>query len=281
MFLCLKLTLQNYVLFSFLPTVLFVTLFGEIVYFFIMFSFLVEIRNLFNVRISRKFKCYVWSSVWWWIVLKLIIWVIAPPPSLAWSISILFFSTKCPVVARKRKLNYRWKDGESGDELHCLKWRWRRAPLPSGSLSPSPSVPSPSPQLPPDCSLQVMELLQQGNLARTTEPTAANRTSSRSHAVLQVSVRSRSRVRSTNEEVRTGRLFLIDLAGSERASHTLNRGKRLVEGAHINRSLLALGNCINALSEEEFFSLQLYDSVFLSCLCVTNINTAFNKQESE
>lgn len=29
---------------------------------------------------------------------------------------------------------------------------------------------------------------------------------------------------------------------------TQNRGKRLQEGAHINRSLLALGNCINALS---------------------------------
>ena len=28
-----------------------------------------------------------------------------------------------------------------------------------------------------------------------------------------------------------------------------NQGKRLQEGAHINRSLLALGNCINALAE--------------------------------
>ena len=28
-----------------------------------------------------------------------------------------------------------------------------------------------------------------------------------------------------------------------------NRGKRMIEGAHINRSLLALGNCINALSK--------------------------------
>lgn len=45
-----------------------------------------------------------------------------------------------------------------------------------------------------------------------------------------------------------GRLFLTDLAGSERAKKTKNRGKRLQEGAHINRSLLALGNCINALS---------------------------------
>lgn len=31
---------------------------------------------------------------------------------------------------------------------------------------------------------------------------------------------------------------------------TQNRGQRLKEGAHINRSLLALGNCINALSEK-------------------------------
>jgi len=37
------------------------------------------------------------------------------------------------------------------------------------------------------------------------------------------------------------------LAGSERASATNNRGLRMVEGANINRSLLALGNCINAL----------------------------------
>ena len=42
---------------------------------------------------------------------------------------------------------------------------------------------------------------------------------------------------------------MIDLAGSERAANTHNRGKRMVEGAHINRSLLALGNCINALSK--------------------------------
>jgi kinesin family protein 18/19 len=44
-------------------------------------------------------------------------------------------------------------------------------------------------------------------------------------------------------------LSLIDLAGSERASNTQNRGLRLIEGANINRSLLALGNCINALCD--------------------------------
>lgn len=49
--------------------------------------------------------------------------------------------------------------------------------------------------------------------------------------------------------VRTAKLSLVDLAGSERAAKTNNRGARLVEGANINKSLLALGNCINALSK--------------------------------
>ncbi|CAN0142621.1 unnamed protein product [Rangifer tarandus platyrhynchus] len=97
---------------------------------------------------------------------------------------------------------------------------------------------------------EIMQLLMRGNRQRTQEPTAANQTSSRSHAVLQVAVRQRSRARDVLQEVRQGRLFMIDLAGSERASQTQNRGQRMKEGAHINRSLLALGNCINALSDK-------------------------------
>ncbi|XP_040308224.1 kinesin-like protein KIF19 isoform X3 [Herpailurus yagouaroundi] len=98
--------------------------------------------------------------------------------------------------------------------------------------------------------LEIMQLLMKGNRQRTQEPTAANQTSSRSHAVLQVAVRQRSRVKNVLQEVRQGRLFMVDLAGSERASQTQNRGQRMKEGAHINRSLLALGNCINALSDK-------------------------------
>lgn len=90
---------------------------------------------------------------------------------------------------------------------------------------------------------EVIHLLLRGNKARTMEPTAANQTSSRSHALLSVTV-----IHSTPLGTKHGRLFLTDLAGSERAKKTKNRGKRLQEGAHINRSLLALGNCINALS---------------------------------
>lgn len=44
-------------------------------------------------------------------------------------------------------------------------------------------------------------------------------------------------------------MSLIDLAGSERASATNAKGARLREGANINRSLLALGNVINALAD--------------------------------
>ncbi|XP_060539992.1 kinesin-like protein KIF19 [Pantherophis guttatus] len=97
---------------------------------------------------------------------------------------------------------------------------------------------------------EIMQLLTKGNKERTQEPTAANKTSSRSHAVLQVSVKQTNRMKGIGEEVRVGRLFMVDLAGSERAAQTQNQGKRRKEGAHINRSLLALGNCINALSEK-------------------------------
>ncbi|XP_059682572.1 kinesin-like protein KIF19 [Gavia stellata] len=97
---------------------------------------------------------------------------------------------------------------------------------------------------------EIMQLLMKGNKQRTQEPTAANKTSSRSHAVLQVTVTQKSRRKAIGEKMRIGKLFMVDLAGSERAAQTQNRGKRMKEGAHINLSLLALGNCINALSEK-------------------------------
>lgn len=123
---------------------------------------------------------------------------------------------------------------------------------------------------------QVMALLQQGNQNRTTEPTRANETSSRSHAILQVTIELwllnetssvsfylsnllsfyiqvvieyRVRDASMNVVNRIGKLSLIDLAGSERALATDQRTVRSLEGANINRSLLALSSCINALVE--------------------------------
>jgi hypothetical protein len=94
---------------------------------------------------------------------------------------------------------------------------------------------------------QMAQLLREGNLRRTQEATRANLASSRSHAILEVRVQRTSRSAGKDHTVHTGRLHMIDLAGSERAASTGNHGQRMVEGQHINRSLLALGNCINAL----------------------------------
>ena len=100
----------------------------------------------------------------------------------------------------------------------------------------------------------VEALLEAGNAYRTTESTQLNMVSSRSHAVLQLRIQLGEK---------KGKLSLIDLAGSERASKTgvmsstnnIGRGgtnnntKRLNEGANINRSLLALANCISTLAD--------------------------------
>ncbi|KGU26680.1 kinesin family member 18/19 [Candida albicans P34048] len=96
---------------------------------------------------------------------------------------------------------------------------------------------------------EVMQLILEGNKNRTCSPTEANATSSRSHAVLQINVIQKDRTGDITEEHTFATLSIIDLAGSERAAATKNRGARLNEGANINKSLLALGNCINALCD--------------------------------
>lgn len=96
---------------------------------------------------------------------------------------------------------------------------------------------------------EVMDMIVKGNEYRTISPTEANATSSRSHAVLQINVAQKDRNADVNEPHTMATLSIIDLAGSERASATKNRGDRLIEGANINKSLLALGSCINALCD--------------------------------
>ena len=98
---------------------------------------------------------------------------------------------------------------------------------------------------------QVLELLAFGSTRRTTEATLANEVSSRSHAILQVVVTCKEVDSEGRSVTRTGKLSMIDLAGSERAAATGNTGIRMIEGAAINRSLLALGNCINRLAGVE------------------------------
>ncbi|GAA5926241.1 hypothetical protein JCM3775_000966 [Rhodotorula graminis] len=101
----------------------------------------------------------------------------------------------------------------------------------------------------PTCAHDVVEWITLGNTNRTVNFTEANATSSRSHAVLRVTVTQKPKAGGLTDTSTSACLSVIDLAGSERASVTKNRGERLNEGANINRSLLALGNCINALCD--------------------------------
>ena len=99
---------------------------------------------------------------------------------------------------------------------------------------------------------EVFKLLLKGNKNRTTETTNVNESSSRSHAVLQITIDNKQMNIKTNNQIpetTIGKFILVDLAGSERAANTQNSGLRLVEGGNINKSLLNLGTCINALVE--------------------------------
>eukprot|EP00612_Vaucheria_litorea_P000980 CAMPEP_0171460904 /NCGR_PEP_ID=MMETSP0945-20130129/5584_1 /TAXON_ID=109269 /ORGANISM="Vaucheria litorea, Strain CCMP2940" /LENGTH=599 /DNA_ID=CAMNT_0011987181 /DNA_START=196 /DNA_END=1995 /DNA_ORIENTATION=- len=89
---------------------------------------------------------------------------------------------------------------------------------------------------------QVQLLIDKGNRNRTTHSTEANSVSSRSHAICQIILRNR------NTNVVHGKLSLIDLAGSERGSETKSSDpQRRLEGAEINKSLLALKECIRSI----------------------------------
>eukprot|EP01059_Diplonema_ambulator_P028160 TRINITY_DN46897_c0_g1_i1.p1 TRINITY_DN46897_c0_g1~~TRINITY_DN46897_c0_g1_i1.p1 ORF type:complete len:506 (+),score=185.15 TRINITY_DN46897_c0_g1_i1:43-1560(+) len=88
----------------------------------------------------------------------------------------------------------------------------------------------------------LMGLMSQGAEQRCTGTTAANSDSSRSHAVLKIELQDKSTRRSK------GVMSFIDLAGNERGSDTMDADRQTrVEGAEINKSLLALKECIRAL----------------------------------
>jgi len=92
---------------------------------------------------------------------------------------------------------------------------------------------------------EVLNVLDRGNSNRATASTNLNEHSSRSHMVLQVEVTS-----GLGEAMSTGTLYLVDLAGSERVRKSEVEGKELKEAQHINKSLSALGNVMEALDRK-------------------------------
>ncbi|KAK2822384.1 hypothetical protein Q5P01_022449 [Channa striata] len=92
---------------------------------------------------------------------------------------------------------------------------------------------------------EVIKMIQAGSACRTSGQTSVNANSSRSHAVLQIVLRRNDRATTLH-----GKFSLVDLAGNERGTDvSSNDRSTLVETAEINRSLLALKECIRSLGK--------------------------------
>jgi len=97
---------------------------------------------------------------------------------------------------------------------------------------------------------ELMEVIEYGLTGRTTGITGANVDSSRSHAILQICLKQVEEGGAVSAE-NFGKLSFIDLAGSERGADTLDQDRQTrMDGAEINKSLLALKECIRALDQQ-------------------------------
>ncbi|XP_053317275.1 kinesin-like protein KIF16B [Spea bombifrons] len=94
----------------------------------------------------------------------------------------------------------------------------------------------------------VEELMDAGNINRTTAATGMNDVSSRSHAIFTINF-TQAKFDAEMPCETVSKIHLVDLAGSERADATGATGMRLKEGGNINKSLVTLGNVISALAD--------------------------------
>lgn len=98
----------------------------------------------------------------------------------------------------------------------------------------------------------VRDFIEKGNASRSTGSTGANEESSRSHAILQLVVKRHISGNEAKGGKTVGKLSFIDLAGSERGADTTDNDRQTrMEGAEINKSLLALKECIRALDNDQ------------------------------
>ncbi|XP_028589523.1 kinesin-like protein KIF2C isoform X1 [Podarcis muralis] len=95
-----------------------------------------------------------------------------------------------------------------------------------------------------NCAEDVIRMIEIGSACRTSGHTFANASSSRSHACFQIILRRKRKLH--------GKFSLVDLAGNERGADTSSNDRQTrLEAAEINKSLLALKECIRALGQNK------------------------------
>lgn len=130
---------------------------------------------------------------------------------------------------------------------------------------------------------ELMSIINYGLKQRTVGKTGANSDSSRSHGIIQIRI-----INENNKE--HGKITFIDLAGSEREVDKVNINKKTrIDGAEINKSLLALKECIRALDMEKShtpfrgskLTIVLRDSFIGDCkiLMIANISPGNNSSD--
>mmetsp|Transcript_7168 Transcript_7168/g.15584 ORF Transcript_7168/g.15584 Transcript_7168/m.15584 type:complete len:682 (+) Transcript_7168:136-2181(+) len=139
------------------------------------------------------------------------------------------------------------------------------------------------------CEQEIFDAMRTGNFNRSFAVTNMNEHSSRSHLVFMLTVEQKNL---HDRSVKVGRLHLVDLAGSEKVAKTGASGDRLDEAKNINRSLSALGNVINALTDKKHTHVPYRDSKLTrvlqeslggnakTCLIITCSPSSFNEQET-
>uniref|UniRef100_A0A0G4FSF9 Kinesin-like protein n=1 Tax=Chromera velia CCMP2878 TaxID=1169474 RepID=A0A0G4FSF9_9ALVE len=139
------------------------------------------------------------------------------------------------------------------------------------------------------CEQDVFDLLNIGHKNRSVAATNMNAHSSRSHLLFIVTIQQKNM---HDLSLKVGKLYLVDLAGSEKVGKTGAEGSTLDEAKMINKSLSALGNVINALTDPKVKHIPYRDSKLTrilteslggnakTCLMVACSPSLFNEAET-
>uniref|UniRef100_A0AC35GFM6 Kinesin-like protein n=1 Tax=Panagrolaimus sp. PS1159 TaxID=55785 RepID=A0AC35GFM6_9BILA len=101
---------------------------------------------------------------------------------------------------------------------------------------------------------ECMKIIKCGLEQRKVSGTSMNETSSRSHAIVTLTMTTEY-FKENKKHERVSRLNMVDLAGSESQRHTNNNKTQNLEGANINKSLFFLGQVIrDIINQKQFIS---------------------------